>query len=55
MLIINTQTGQFHTTYRPDRISAAWTMTRPNADAVEQLTFAIELAPAGAACSGCLG
>jgi hypothetical protein len=43
LLIINKQTGQFHTVYRPDQDLGRVPMTKePRAEPAEQLTFAVE-------------
>jgi hypothetical protein len=47
-LIINRETGQFHTVYRPDRDLGRVEMTLKRLDRpVERLTFAVEPAPGG--------
>ena len=48
VLIINSETGQFHTVYHPDRDLGRVTMTKePAAPTVEQLTFSIHSQPGG--------
>ena len=50
MLIVNRETGQFHTVYHPDRDLGRVTMTKETADpATERLTFVIEARPGGGA------
>lgn len=48
VLIINSETGQFHTVYHPDRDLGRVTMTKEAADpTVERLTFSIHSQPGG--------
>jgi hypothetical protein len=48
LLAVNSETGQFHTVYHPDRDLGRVTMTRETADpAVERLTFQIHVRPGG--------